>query len=208
MQSIRQVPFTGVLACLLVLGSCSGNKTAGPEATSGLASSQTSPAIYVPRIGLAVTTGSRTCIAIHNANLTIGSPITLVSPSMPQTFTQAEISATSASPCPITKDVDTTASNYDLHLKEGGLGKLTPLIAVVGKSAAFSTSANNVVSADLDQNGKSQSFRACSAGDGIHLTVWSGAPLDGTLLWHGFYYEPNNAAAGPACGPKELGSGQ
>jgi len=63
---------------------------------------------------------------------------------------------------------------------------------------------NNNVQADLDQNGKHEAFRACSGNDGIHLTVWSGNPLDGTLLWHGYYYEPSNPGLGPSCTPKEM----
>jgi hypothetical protein len=78
------------------------------------------------------------------------------------------------------------------------------MIAVLGAAAPFTIGANNQVQADLDQNGKFETFRACSADDGIHLTVWSGAPLDGTLLWHGHYYEASNPGLGPACTPKEI----
>lgn len=141
-------------------------------------------------------------MAIHNSTLVPGSPMTLVAPMFPQTFTQAEISALSQNPCPVTKDVDTTVSNYDLHVTQASLQKLTPMIAVVGTSTPFSTSANNV-QADFDQNGKIETFRACSSNDGIHLTVWSGNALTGTVLWHGYYYEPGNPGMGPACTPKE-----
>jgi hypothetical protein len=196
--------FTGVLVCFIILSSCGTHDAPGPAAASGLGPSPAAAA-YIPRIGVGVTTGSRTCIAIKNANLTIGSPVTLVSAIAPQTFSQAEIASVSGSACPITKDVDAGVSNYDIHLPQAAsLPKLTPLIAVVGTSAPFSTRDGNSVVADLDQNGKFESFRACSAGDGIHATVWSGNPLDGTMLWHGYYYEPGNSAAGPACAPKEM----
>jgi hypothetical protein len=122
---------------------------------------------------------------------------------LPQTFTQAEIGAASSSPCPVTKDVDATVSNYDLHVTGGSVQKLTPLIAIIGTSAPF-TMSNNNVQADLDQNGKTESFRACSSNDGIHLTVWSGTPLTGAVLWHGYYYEAGDTGAGPPCTPKEM----
>ena len=38
---------------------------------------------------------------------------------------------------------------------------------------------------------------------GVHLTLWSGVPTTGTVVWHGFYYEPNNTGLGPPCTSKE-----
>jgi len=191
-----------VLVFVVILTSCGGQK---PGATGNASTSLgPAPAAYTPRVGLGVMTGSRTCIAIANANLPIGSAVTLISPIAPQTFNQAEIGVPSAAACPISKDVNTAVSNYDVHIPAGtSLPKLTPLVAVVGTAAQFSTTTSNNVQADLDQNGKTEFFRACSADDGIHVTVWSGNPLDGTLLWHGLYYEPSNPGIGPACTPKE-----
>jgi hypothetical protein len=200
-MGVIDIKFPGLLACFVLLVSCGSHN---PPGKFSLTSSST-PANYTPRIGVAVITGSRACVAIQNANVTIGGPITLVSPLTPQTFGQAEISSGSSTPCPISKDVDPTVSNYDLHLQQGStLPKMTPLIAVVGASAPFSVGTNNNVVADLDQNNRTESFRACSAGDGIHLTVWSGNALEGTLLWHGSYYEVGDTGAGPACTAKEM----
>lgn len=191
----------GGIALLLVFASCSHkNPQTGGESSS--LSPAPNPSTYTPRIGIAVSTGGRTCIAIHNANLAPGSPVTLVSPVLPQSFSRAEIGGASPSPCPVTKDVDPTVNNYDIQLGQSSVPKLIPLIAVVGESAPFST-VNNNVQADLDQNGKTETFRACSGNDGVYLTVWSGSPVTGAILWHGYYYEPNNAAIGPPCTPKE-----
>lgn len=142
-------------------------------------------------------------MAIHNANVAPSTPVTLVSPLPPVGFTQAEVAAPSQSACPVSKEVDTTVSNYEIHVSQGSVQKLTPLIAVVGPQTTFSMGPNNTVQADLDQNGKIETSRACSGPDGIHLTVWSGNPLTGTLLWHGYYYEPSNPGRGPSCTPKE-----
>jgi hypothetical protein len=188
-----------VVAALAV--SCT-NKNPQTGAQSSALSSSPPPASYTPRIGIAVSTGARTCVAIENSNLASGSPVTLVTPTLPQSFTQGEIGAPSQSPCPISKDVNPAVSSYDLHVTGASLPNLTPLIAVLGASAPFSTQNNNV-QADLDQNGKTELFRACSANDGVYLTLWSGAPTTGTVLWHGFYYEPGNAAFGPPCTAKE-----
>ena len=180
------------------------NRNNPTQTAAGTAGLGPTAATYTPRIGIAVVTGGRTCLAIHNANLTLSTPVTLVNPMLPQTTAQAEIGAVTESACPVTKDVDTTVSNYDLHVPSGAnLPKLVPLIAVTGTAAPFTTGANNNVQADLDQNGKFETFRACSSNDGVHLTVWSGNSLDGSLLWHGYYYEPSNPGLGPACTPKE-----
>ena len=189
-----------LIAAVITLSCTSKNPQTGAQ--SSALSPSAPPASYTPRIGVAVSTGSRTCLAIQNGNLASGSPVTLVTPTLPQSFTQAELGAASQSPCPISKDVNPALSSYDLHVTGASLPKLTPLIGVLGTSAAFSQQNNNV-QADLDQNGKTELFRACSANDGLYLTVWSGTPTTGTVVWHGFYYDPNNAAAGPPCTSKE-----
>lgn len=160
------------------------------------------PVSYLPRIGVAVSTGSRTCVAIPNNNVASGSAVTLVTPTLPQSFTEGQLGAPSQSPCPVTKDLNPQLASYDVKVTGASMPKLTPSIAVLGTSAPFSM-ANNNVQADLDQNGKTELFRSCGANQGIYLTVWSGTPITGSVLWHGFYYDPNNAATGPPCTAKE-----
>jgi hypothetical protein len=192
--------------CTMVLASiaisaCS--KTPGGTGTATPTSSvAASPASYTPRIGIAVSTGSRTCVAIHNGNLSTGTTITLVSPMAPVNFTQASIDGVSQQACPITQNMDTTVSNYNVT-PQGPVQKLNPMIAVLG-TPVLTVNSNNVAQTDLDQNGHTETFRACSADNGIHLTVWSGAPLQSTLLWHGFYYESSNPGIGPSCTPAEM----
>ncbi len=190
-----------VLFAAVLAVSCT-KKNPQTGAQSSALSSSPPAASYVPRIGVAVSTGSRICMAIQNANVASGSPVTLVTATLPQAFTQGEVGAIAQSPCPVSQDVNPALTSFDLHVSGASLPKLTPLIAVLGTSAPFSQQNNNV-QADLDQNGKTEMFRACGANDGVHLTVWSGTPTTGTVLWHGFYYDPNNAAAGPPCTAKE-----
>jgi hypothetical protein len=188
-----------VLAALATVACSKSTNSSGnapPASSVGL-----SPSNYTPRIGVGVSTNSRTCIAIHNGNLTNGSVITLVSPMAPVTFTQATIAGVAQQPCPITQNVDTTVSNYNVT-PQGPIQKETPIIAVLG-SPVLTVNSNNIAQADLDQNGKTETFRACSADNGIHLTVWSGAPLAGTLLWHGYYYAAN-PGTGSSCTPAEM----
>jgi hypothetical protein len=171
-----------VFLAALLLVSCGANKNeqTQPAGTNPGATA----ANYAPRIGVAVNTGERTCVAIHNASLTPDSAISIVLPAIPQGFYQAQITGRSPSPCPVTKELDTAVSNYEIRMSRGALPKLVPAIAVVGSPASF-TMDNNMVKADLEQNGKAEMFRSCSASDGIYLTVWPGTPLSGAPVWRG-----------------------
>ena len=159
---------------------------------------------YSPRIGVAVRTGSRTCAAIKNAAVQANSPVTLVLPMSPQTFVEAQISG--PSPSPITQEVAPEMTNYEISLpNSSNIPKLTPLIAVVGSAAASSFLVENLsVQADLDQTQTKNTFRACGANDGIHLTVWRGIPVSGTRVCAGYYYEAGNPGTLPTCTPAEL----
>lgn len=194
-----------MIPILLLSAACGSHK--GPQSDNRQAAGTgpaESAAIYRPRVGVAVATASRTCLAIPNDSLAASSPVTLVSPVLPQSFVEGEITGVVHEQCPVSQNLDPATTSYDVRVKQGNLTKLTPLIAVTGTAAVFSMGANNYVQADLQQNNKFESFRACSATDGVHLTMWQGNPLDGPLLWHGFYYSPGNTSVGPACTPKEL----
>lgn len=195
-----------LLIAVPLIGLCACNKpqTTQTASTSG-ATTTLSPSSYTPRIGVAVSTATRTCMAIHNGNLTNGAAVTLISPTAPPSYVPGTVSGIAQQPCPITQTVDTTVSNYSIDV-QGPIPKLTPLIAVLG-TPVVTTNANNVPQADVDQTGHPVSFRACSADNGIHLTVWSGDPLKGTMLWHGFYYEAGNPGTAPPCAPGEMPAG-
>ncbi len=192
-----------VTSAVLILAGCSA-RTPTQSSNSVSLNPGAAAAAYAPRVGIAVTTAGRTCLAIRNGNLALNSPVTLVMPNLPQTFTQAQIGSTSDSPCPITKDVDRNVSNYELHLPGGteSTQKLVPMIAVVGPATNFLLT-NTTVQADIQQDGTHQLFRSCSADDGVHLTVWSGTPLTAPMLWQGYYYTESNPGVGPACTPGE-----
>jgi hypothetical protein len=191
-----------VVLGLVAMAACTKKNPQTGAQASALSASPPS-ASYVPRVGVAVSTGSRTCLALQNANVATGSAVTLVTPTLPQSFIQGQVGAVSQSPCPVSQTLNPALTSYDIQVS--GVPKLTPLIAVLGTPAAFSQQNNNV-QADLDQNGKTEFFRACSANDGVHLTVWSGTPTTGAVIWRGVYYEPEggSAAMGPPCTEKEI----
>jgi hypothetical protein len=145
-------------------------------------------------------------MAIKNGALQGNSPITLVLTVSPQKFVEARISGPAASPCPITKEAVPETSNYEISLPaSSNIPELTPMIAVAGSAAASTFFLENIsVQADLDQTHTKNTFRACGANDGIHLTVWRGIPVAGTRVWSGYYYEAASPGTLPACTPVEL----
>ena len=173
---MRKLFFFGSVLGLLGCGTA-------PEKQTELTPVQMTAA-YVPRIGIAVRTEARTCVGIRNANLAMSSPITLVMPNVPQFFVPARIKAPSENACPISKELDPGVSDYELTLLNGdeSIPKLTPMIAVVGDSSSFLRT-NVTVQADLDHDKGARMFRSCGSGDGVHLTVWSGAPVTSSVLW-------------------------
>ena len=176
------------------------------ETNSQAAATGSAPVDYSSRIGVAVRTASRTCAAIKNRALQGNSAVTLVLPVSPQSFVEARVSGPAANPCPITKEAAPETSNYEISLPaSSNIPELTPMIAVAGSAAASTFLLENIsVQADLDQTRTKNTFRACGANDGIHLTVWRGIPVTGTRVWSGYYYEAGNPGTLPACTPAEL----
>ncbi len=41
---------------------------------------------------------------------------------------------------------------------------------------------------ELEGDGVPLRFRACTAAEGLHLTAWSGKPLEGPRRWHAYHY--------------------
>ncbi len=198
---IRTAATVATIAVLLL--SCGKKPT---ETNSQAAVSGSAPVDYSTRIGIAVHTGSRTCVSIKNGAVSANSPVILVVPIAPQSFVEAQISGPSPSPCPITEEVATEMSNYEISVpNSSNIPKLIPLIAVLGAAGSSSFLLENAgVQADLDQTHAKNTFRACGANDGVHLTVWRGIPLDGTRLWTGYYYEAGNPGTLPNCTTTEL----
>jgi hypothetical protein len=187
----------------LLFLSCGSKPT---ETNSQATVSRSEPVDYSSRIGVAVRTGSRTCIAIKNGAIPANSPVTLVLPVSPQTFVEAQISGQSPSACPITQEVAPEMASYEIALPpSSNVPKLTPLIGVIGTAASSSFLVENIsVQADLAQTHTKNTFRACGANDGVHLTVWRGIPVTGSLLWAGHYYEAGNSGTLPICTAAEL----
>jgi len=151
------------------------------------------PGDYSSRIGVAVKSPHHVCLSINNASLKIKDRVTLIAPSDPQSIAHAEIASPSPGDCAGEKSG--ARHGYLIHIVSGTVPDNLPLIALTGDTAPLRTDHGNAI-ADLDRNGKSDSFRSCTSSEGVHLTVWEGRPLEGIRIWHQYYYlgqdvEPN-----------------
>lgn len=188
--SLSTMRRTFAVLLLATLAACHKNSEKEPSGQAAVD--------YAPRIGVAVSTDSRSCVAIQNTTLQPGSPLTVVIPSSPQSFVETQVSGSSASPCPITHDVNPAMNSYDIKANTGTLPKSTAMIAIVGPASQLSME-NVSVQAHLDQDNSTDTFGACGADDGVHLSVWKGRPFTGTPIWKGYYYEAGNPGTLPAC---------
>lgn len=140
------------------------------------------------QLGVAVQKSGSVCLYTHNADLSAGSALTLVLLSPPQSAIHAEVTRpASAENCPSIDSNDTTLSAYEIRALAAVLVPSMPVISVSGPSGQFRKE-GDYIAADINQDGKSEYFRACTSGEGMHLTVWAGQAHHGKPKWHQYYY--------------------
>jgi hypothetical protein len=142
---------------------------------------------YSSQVGIAVAKSSRVCLAIHRQNFVAGSKITLVLVRKPQSIAEAEVLRPADDTCPKPAESDPGLRSYEIRMLKGSLEPAMPAIAVFGSSSPF-VGHGDSVTADVDGDGTPESFRSCASSEGIHLTVWSGKPVEGKRRWHQYYY--------------------
>jgi len=151
---------------------------------------------------VAVEKAGKTCLSIARTGLVIGAPVRLVLLSAPQASSDAVRLVPDGS-CAPPGDGDPSLRSYPIHLEKNGLTSSMPAIAIVDFRGAFAREGDLLV-ADLDNDGKPEYFRSCTSTEGIHFTVWSGAPLKGSLRWHQYYYLGSDLET--TCTPEEVES--
>ena len=131
------------------------------------------------------------CLTASNPNLSNGTPVTFIFAYKPQDAARAVIEKKVGS-CSPGLDPNPNVSFYLLKLaaNERALDPgepRVPAIAVI-RSAKPVLVKHGIASADLDSDGQKEFFRICTSNEGLHLTVWSGKPLQGKRRWHSYYY--------------------
>ncbi|HSU29816.1 MAG TPA: hypothetical protein VLJ11_01160 [Bryobacteraceae bacterium] len=173
------------------------SQVAKPSSESGQVSPQSGN--YSKRVGLAMNSSGKTCLVVHTADVADGSTVTLIIPASSQRFVQGKVTGKSKDTCPFSSRRDNSVVSYDVDV-DGSVPKMTPLIAVLG-SGVFAVD-NKAVTVDMKQDGNLETFHACSTGNEIRLTAWSGKnPLSGTMTWHASFPEmPGSGKASPCTG--------
>jgi hypothetical protein len=155
---------------------------------------------YASSIGIAVFSKAGLCLTINNHRLVHGDRVNLVVPSIPQSLVKAEVVGSARDACSASQLSDSGSNFYDLRLLSGTLPLTMPVIAVTNSSYPLQKT-GAVISGDLAGDGQREFFRSCNSAEGIHLSVWSGKPLKGKRIWHGYYYLGYDLQ--PNCTPKD-----
>jgi hypothetical protein len=142
---------------------------------------------FSSQVGVAVAKSGRVCLAIHRQKFAPGSRLTLVLLRAPQSIAEAEVLRPADGTCPKLDESDPSLHSYEIKMLKGSLEPSMPAIAVFGSLSPFATHGDSVT-ADVDRDGQPESFRSCASSEGLHLTVWSGKPVQGKRRWHQYYY--------------------
>lgn len=138
-------------------------------------------------IGSATSRSGVVCLNIHNSRLIPGDRFLLVSPVSVQTLAEARVVKRSPDSCRDTTDTDAGFERYEVRVVKGRLAPSMPAIAVHTAVRRLKLKGTSIVG-DVNGDGYAEYFRSCGSAEGLHLTVWSGVPLQGTLRWHHYYY--------------------
>ena len=139
-------------------------------------------------IGIAANISGKACLTIHNNAVVPGERVVLVNP-FKQVLAEARVRRRATDSCRDKGDVDTDPApeRYELRIVKGKLPPSGPAIAIIQSKSGLKRRGKDIAG-DFDGDGEPEYFRSCGSSEGLHLTVWSGAPLMGTLRWHHYYY--------------------
>ena len=164
-------------------------------------SCQTQPApwSFDTHIGVVAGKADLSCLAIRNSTLPPNSQIQVVMLTTPQTTTLAPAGPPDPS-CAGGAEPSGDLHGYRVQLEKGASSGQAPAIGILDYRGSFRKD-GDLLSADLDRDGKPEYFRFCLSAEGVHYTVWTGKPLTGQLRWHQYQYLGYDVE--PTCKPEE-----
>jgi hypothetical protein len=142
---------------------------------------------YRSQVGIALLKAGSPCLDIRNARLAPGDRVRFVTASTPQAIGDAEVAGRTNEPCAPADPGAAESDHYTLKVVSGSLVKGAPAFALVNALGALTARADGV-EGDIDGDGQPESFRFCTSAEGVHLSVWTGRPLEGRRRWHHYYY--------------------
>lgn len=145
---------------------------------------------FTSRVGVVdVNEDGKRCLIIPNPGLMNGTSISLIVLSNRQSVEKTIIKEKLGVSCSRNPDTG-NASFYLLQSLQSRSFKIkerqAAAIAIV--SSGPIQIQNGRATVDLDNDGHREFFRECTSNEGVHLTVWSGKPLQGRRRWHFYYY--------------------
>ena len=142
---------------------------------------------YASDVGVAVDKVDHACLYIANEGLSRGQQVQFVTASAPQTAGEMEILGKADDTCKDPHQDGPGIVRYSFKVIRGAFRTGAPAFAIANLSQPLKTIEGDV-GADLDGDGRTEFFRACTSSEGLHLTIWKGNPLEGQRKWHSYYY--------------------
>ncbi len=132
-------------------------------------------------LGVVVSRRDTLCLRIRRADIPVGMRVLLVSTDTTHQSTTAMVSGRLASGCGL-EIADQDERAYRLAASSAAPGVLW--VGVVDSAGTYALTPPF----DIDRDGKPEQFRECASLEGVHFTVWTGAPPAGVRRWHYYYY--------------------
>jgi hypothetical protein len=148
------------------------------------------------QIGIAVERDDKLCLRIRNPDLQPASTLLLITPGDSSRVTSGRVEKLITA-CPDELPADEFAY-YTISAQDSL--EMNARFFVVPHAGDL-PAANAV---DLDRDGVIERFRSCTSMEGVHYTVWSGKPLEGTRRWHYYYYLGYDVE--PSCDARDTAS--
>jgi hypothetical protein len=167
-----------------------------PAAQSTSAKSSDSP-VAEARIGVAASRRGQVCVAMPGPPLIAGSVVTLIEPNRPQSVRVVTIDGVGA--CPVLAGAMIAEPYYSIRPFDS---EPTVWVAVPGKPGTRRIGPG-VVAVRLTAAQPAAQVRTCTSTEGLHLTVWAGAPLRSRRLWHQYFYLGYDVE--PSCEDRDVG---
>jgi hypothetical protein len=152
-----------------------------------------------PRIGVAVASKGQVCLAMPGPPLAAGSAVTLIEPNRPQSVRVVTIEGAAA--CPALTASMIAEPHYSARPSSAEPGAW---VAIAGKPGTRAIRPG-VVAVRLSAAQPDAQVRSCTSTEGLHVTVWTGAPLRSRRLWHQYLYLGYDVE--PSCEAGDVGFG-
>ena len=125
------------------------------------------------------------CVAMPASDAPPAS-VTLIEPSLPHAIRVATIVRPVDSCEPLERAL-IPGPYYAVHVPRSADTEARVWLALPGRVATRRTP-SGVFTVQLGPPYPDAQVRSCTSREGLHLTVWAGAPLKSPRLWHSYYY--------------------